>query len=87
MEINYSDILKNVMYNEEERYDSEELKAVNEELIKVHQQLMSKLPYDLGELFSKYESLLNDKKIIEEEYIFKKGIKVGANFILDIKKD
>jgi len=85
MEINCFDILKNAMY--EEGINSEELKAVNQELIKVREQLLHKLPFELDELFNKYEKLLNDKKILEEEYIFKKGIKLGANFILDIKNE
>jgi hypothetical protein len=53
----------------------------------VYKQIRDKLPYDLDGLIKEYEDLLNSKRILEDEFIFKKGIKLGANFILDIKKD
>ena len=85
MEINYIDILKNTIYEEE--INSEEYLEILAKLDKVYKQIRDKLPYDLDGLIKEYEDLLNSKRILEDEFIFKKGIKLGANFILDIKKD
>jgi len=85
MEINYIDILKNTIYEEE--INSEEYLEILAKLDKVYNQIRDKLPYELDNLIKEYEDLLNSKRILEDEFIFKKGIKIGANFILDIKKD
>ena len=85
MEINYIDILKNAMYEEE--INSEEYLEILAKMDKVYKQIRDKLPYELDNLIKEYENLLKNKRILEEEFIFKKGIKFGANFILDIKKD
>ena len=85
MEINYIDILKNTIYEEE--INSEEYLEILAKLDKVYNQIRDKLPYELDNLIKEYEDLLNSKRILEDEFIFKKGIKLGANFILDIKKD
>lgn len=85
MEINYIDILKNTIYEEE--INSEEYLEILAKLDKVYNQIRDKLPYELDNLIKEYEDLLNSKRILEDEFIFKKGIKLGANFILEIKKD
>lgn len=85
MEINYIDILKNTIYEEE--INSEEYLEILAKLDKVYKQIRDKLPYELDNLIKEYEDLVNSKRILEDEFIFKKGIKLGANFILDIKKD
>ena len=85
MEINYIDILKNTIYEEE--INSEEYLEILAKLDKVYNLIRDNLPYELDNLIKEYEELLNSKRILEDEFIFKKGIKLGANFILDIKKD
>jgi di/tricarboxylate transporter len=41
----------------------------------------------LGELIKEYEGLLKEKQKIREEYFLRKGIKIGANLILELKRE
>ena len=87
MEIDYIDVLINAVYEEENQDLGEEYLQLVKEFSKVYRFLMDKIPFDASDIFKEYEKLLNEKNKIQEEYMFKRGFKLGANFILDIKKD
>ena len=87
MDINYEKILEDVLLNIERDIATEAYIDIQGQLFKVYKEIKDNLPYSMDGLIKEYEDLLKEKNKIREKHFLRKGIKIGVNLILDLKKD